>query len=648
MEDKKMKKTLLFAALAAAALAVSCQVKDVVIDTPENNDPAEIETPEFRTFVCEFATPDSKVAVTDAGKTSWEVGDEILINAGANGNERVTVTLTASDISADGKKATIEVPSSLAPYDRSSDRGIVSTYYAMYPAAAVAPGTLYYNQAFTNTNDKLMAACNVGDTFVFYNLNGIISFKVSGTFDKYVFYGNNDETVSYDVYPVRVRDDGDGPEVSYYKPADTYKNPTALTQVTGNLTADGTTVNYICLPGGANLTGGFTIKFYSGSTISHIATTNTAVNVEHGKILPLGDISSRLVEYVAPSYSDHTSAITGATDLSEADGPSNCYVISAPGAYKLPAVKGNKADKPAGTVFGVQLVWESYNNDQEVTLNSVIANVDFDGPTNYVFFETPATLKPGNALIAAKNSEDEIIWSWHIWIPETAFTTGTYGISSQTLMSRNLGALVDTKAEAANVDARSYGLIYQWGRKDPFLGSKRLNSSSQALIAGTGKSVSSSQFTIEQSIANPTTIVGYKGDWMTPENTTLWTESGDKSIYDPCPPGYRVPKRVSSDPLWSDVTALDASYGWEPNSTYGWWKLGTAVFPFAGYIDYDGGGVAHAYDRTRMWNAHKSTTEYAYDQQIWYENDMWKSKPDWQHRTACGNVVRCVVDWTIE
>lgn len=647
MEDKKMKKTLLFAALAAAALAVSCQVKEVVIDTPENNDPTEIEAPVTRTFVCEFAAPDSKVAVTDAGKTTWEVGDEIMIHGGKDGASRVKVTLAAEDILEEGKKAIISF-SGLDPYNR-SDAGVVSEYYAQYPASAVPTGNMYYECCFNSTNHMLLAACNVGETFVFFNLCGIISYKVSGDFNKVIFCGNNDETVAYsDYYQCRVRDDGSGAKLTIKKAGNGFPTNTQSDKLEAAVVADGTTVNYLCLPTGANFTGGFTFKFYKDDVLTKIATTSSAVNVSYGKILPLGDISTRLVDYVAPTSSDHVSGITGATDLSEANGPANCYVISAPGAYKLPAVKGNKADRSVGSVFGVQLVWESYNNDQEVTANSVIANVDFDGPTNYVFFETPATLKPGNALIAAKNSEDEIIWSWHIWIPETAFTTGTYGISSQTLMSRNLGALVDTKAEATTVDARSYGLIYQWGRKDPFLGSKRFNSSSQALVAGTGKSVSASQFTIEQSIANPTTIVGYKGDWMTPENTTLWTESGDKSIYDPCPPGYRVPKRVSSDPLWSDVTALDASYGWEPNSTYGWWKLGTAVFPFAGYIDYDGGGVAHAYDRTRMWNAHKSKTDYAYDQQIWYENDMWNSKPDWQHRTACGNVVRCVVDWTIE
>ena len=646
-----MKKSLVFAALAAAALAVSCQTKEVVIDTPDNNEPSEIEAPAVRTFVCEFASESTKYNIADDGTATWQAGDEILIHAGKDGNVRTIVTLTADDISADGKKATITI-TGLDGYDR-TDAGYVSSFYAIFPASAITTNkTLYYESRMEDFSKPAMGACDDGaGKFLFYNMCGIIKYTVEGDFDTCEFSGNADETVGYNVYQCRIAKTTSGMTLNWFKYGNGYKEADVIEYKSRSfdVVGDGSTVNYIVLPKGVNLTSGFTMKFKKEGNTVKVASTNTPVNIERNKILPLGNITSRLVDYDAPTPSTHESSITGATDLSVANGPSNCYVISAPGAYKLPVVKGN-SNTSAGNVFSVELLWESYNNEQTVTLNSVIANVDFDGPTNYVYFETPGTLKPGNALIAAKNEEDNIIWSWHIWIPETAFTTDTYGISSQTLMSRNLGALVDTKAEESTVDARSYGLIYQWGRKDPFLGSKRFNSSSQALVAGTAKSVSSSQFTIAQSIANPTTIVGYKGDWMTPENTTLWTESGDKSIYDPCPPGYRVPKRVSSDPLWSDVTALDASYGWEPNSTYGWWKLGTAVFPFAGYIDYDGGGVAHAYDRTRMWNAHKSKTEYAYDQQIWYDNDneAWQSKPEWQHRTACGNVVRCVVDWTIE
>ena len=624
-------------ALAATTLMVSCQRETVIEEAPVSNT--------VRTFTLTFAQPDTKVAVTDAGKTTWEVGDEILVHAGENGNERVTVTLTANDISADGKKATIKVEN-LGPYDR-SDAGVKSTYYAQYPASAVASGILYYESAFSVTNEKLMAACNVGDTFEFYNLCGLISYKVSGDFDKMAFMGNNDETVAYDVYQARVRDNGDGAEVTYWKPGNSYKNPSPLTTIEVNFTSDGDLVRYIGLPNGTSFGGGFTFKFYKGGELKKIATTKTAVNVEHGKILVLGDITSKLEDYVAPSTSDHTPAdwATGATDLSNGGvAAANCYVVSAAGVYKLPALKGNSAN-PAGNVFGVDLLWETCNSTEDVTANSVIEAVDFDNDNLY--FKTPSTLKPGNALIAAKDSEGKIIWSWHIWIPATAFTVDGFGISTKNIMSRNLGALVDTvvPGESETIDPRSIGLYYQWGRKDPFVGYKY--GSSGIEIASSGKAgrnmtKSSAQITVVDAIASPTMFVAYKGDWLTEHNSLLWGNGADKTIYDPCPAGYRVPGYESSDNLWKKLTEVD---GFEADKTRMYWKLGTAVFPMAGCFDYDG-GITHPYDRFWLWNTkeNSSNADYGEAQYLYDNSGTWASEPGWGKRKACGVNVRCVVE----
>ena len=623
-----MKKSLIIAAVFCAAIAVSCN----------KNIAEEPTAPASHIFTCVLGDPDSKVDIDEQGKVTWEVGDEIYIHAGKNGSESVTMTLTSSDISADGKTATIDI-GSLTGYDR-TDRGYISQFFAIFPASAASTSNnMYYETRVNDLSIPPMGGYDNGENvFIFRNLCGIIRYTVSGNFDSFAFSGNNDETVTYTPdYQVRLVLQNDGSEL-FERTSSNGANSAAQTVSTGAVAADGSTVNYICIPGGANLSGGFTIKFKDGDEVIKIAQTDTPVNIGRNKILDLGDITSKLENYVPPTSSDHRSSISGASDLSSVQ--ANCFVISNAGAYKFPVYKGN-SDTEAGSVFGVELLWETYNNDQSVTKNSVIEAVDFDGPENYVYFKTPDTLTPGNALIAAKDSEGAIIWSWHIWIPETPFTADYFDISTQKFMSRNLGALVDTKAENQEVDARSYGFFYQWGRKDPFIGAKKYNSSSLASIAGTAKTSSTVQFTIAQSIANPTVYVNFKGDWMTPEARDLWTEEGEKSIYDPCPAGYRVPKRISNDPIWSKVNELES---FDPNTDYGWWKLGTAVFPFAGYLDYSGSSVGHAYDRARIWNAHKSQEDYAYDQQIWIENGEWQSQPGWQHRTACGNTVRCVVD----
>lgn len=669
-------------AVSMAVLVLSCQ-KNPEPKAPEENSNSVTLTCAFPTIIDENGT---KVSLGVDGKTGWEVGDKIVIYGNPSSSDdtkRVVHEIAASEI-VNPEVAVFDVD--FTGLDVQYNSGTEGAYYPYTVAYPYTDGQPYYlstgdnnygRSCFQNTNQMLMAG-HVSDdksSIILNQINAAITFSVSGDFDSYTFSGRNGtEVVGYSTFVVEMnrRALGEGQYRQKYNNGGTTGD---LTIIQGSVNGNGTAVNYIFLPANAQKSGteapytydltsqryanvvylpdGFTIKFFKGGDLKKYITSSAPLVIAPGHMINLGVLPPEAMhDYVAPSKHDATHpAIAGATDLG-ASGTANCYIVDASidsnagKVFKFKAYKGNSTTG-VGDITSVSILWESYNNDQEVTANSVILEADFDKQSKNDYYEIcfkmPTTLHAGNALIAARNVSSEIIWSWHIWVPANMFTTGDYGISSQTLMSRNLGALVDTEAGESTVDARSYGLIYQWGRKDPFLGSKRFNSSSQALISGTAKTETTSQYTVAQSIANPTTYVAYKGDWMTPEDNTLWTEGGTKSIYDPCPFGYRVPSRVSTDPLWSNVTTLNVSYGWEPNSTYGWWKLGTAVFPFAGYIDYSGGGVAHAYDRTRIWNAHKDTAGYAYDQQIWYES-VWKSEPEWQHRTACGNSVRCVAE----
>lgn len=91
----------------------------------------------------------------------------------------------------------------------------------------------------------------------------------------------------------------------------------------------------------------------------------------------------------------------------------------------------------------------------------------------------------GNAVIAAYNSKNIILWSWHIWVNNSSpgqkskavlyktykwNATNIYGeesgeprVDGYPFMSCNLGALNNEPG-----DPSSAGLLYQWGRKDPF------------------------------------------------------------------------------------------------------------------------------------------------------------------------------------
>lgn len=240
-------------------------------------------------------------------------------------------------------------------------------------------------------------------------------------------------------------------------------------------------------------------------------------------------------------------------NLSE-NGTSNCYIVSSPGLYKFVPVKGNSST-PVGEIASVNVLWETFGTDIAPTIGSLIKNVKLN--KNYIYFTIPSDYKTGNALIGALNSDGEILWSWHIWITDIP-KSQTYYNNAGTVMDRNLGATSATPG-----DVRSLGLLYQWGRKDPFIGSGSIEIDSQAKSTIIWPDAVSSDYntgSIEFATANPTTFI--KGsNWFsasgTDDNNSLWLS--DKTIYDPCPVGWRVPDG-SQGGLWARAVGSVKSF----------------------------------------------------------------------------------------
>lgn len=170
-------------------------------------------------------------------------------------------------------------------------------------------------------------------------------------------------------------------------------------------------------------------------------------------------------------------------------------------------------------------------------------------------------------MIAVKDGA--ILWSWHIWYPEAEVA----GLNSKTgyeVMNMNLGAMHNTPG-----DVGSYGLLYQWGRKDPFPAAPTLTGTTATVgapiydgddneIKITNSSQSSTaDNNLAFAIANPTVCLSNYAqfntsrDWLQADmsNDALWgnpkgaernetndfLNKGAKSFYDPCPVGWRVP-----------------------------------------------------------------------------------------------------------
>ena len=255
-------------------------------------------------------------------------------------------------------------------------------------------------------------------------------------------------------------------------------------------------------------------------------------------------------------------------DLSQG-GTANCYIVyPVQGSYTFDLVKGNSSE-PVGEVSSVEVLWETYNNASVVKAGSVISSVILKG--DQVQFEIPEDAVSGNALIAAKDANGTILWSWHIWVVDydPVQTQQTY-ISGAVMMDRNLGALRSTP-----YDSTVNGMFYQWGRKDPLLGTYNATTFITTYPANVKQYTNSEAAkSVDYTIKNPTTVVAYlknpDGSWAT-----------TKTIYDPCPAGWRVPD--GGPGVWAGIdthTTIDTGYYLEPP-----YSEPRAYYPGTGYTD---------------------------------------------------------------
>ena len=282
--------------------------------------------------------------------------------------------------------------------------------------------------------------------------------------------------------------------------------------------------------------------------------------------------------------------------------PANCHIISAPGNYSFKAVKGNSLET-VGAVASAEVLWESFGTSVAPSKGDIVAEANYAASDGLIHIKTPSTLKDGNALVAAKDASGNILWSWHIWVcngwdPDK--TAQTYYNNSNVMMDRNLGA---TSAKPGDVTA--LGLLYQWGRKDPFLGSSSISEDIDAKSTLTWPDAvlsSKETGTIAYSIAHPTTFIAtreenydwfYTGEFIT--DNTRWQE--EKTIYDPCPAGWKLPNgsSPSKEDYW--INSIGKRFLVYPmdydlfgiNLTKAFGDADTIWYPLAGYrVDYSG------------------------------------------------------------
>lgn len=296
----------------------------------------------------------------------------------------------------------------------------------------------------------------------------------------------------------------------------------------------------------------FYIAMPSGST----STTYTNVRIELATID--GKVCTKTLKSSTGGLVIERSKITPAsfntvyaTDLS-ATATANTYMVSSAGLYRFNAtVKGNGGLDPLtgatattinpSDIAGAKVLWEVYAQGRAIKHNGSSYDIRYDG--GYIYFNTPDTFVEGDACVAIYDSENKILWSWLIWATNDP---GTLVHNEKTFMGRNLGAF--------NIGNQMRGFLYQWGRKDAFSAADGGNKTYTYVPSfDTAFNWVNSVQSISWSIQNPTTRVlsdkvQSTESWLTADEYGLKPWRDDvKTIYDPCPPGWRVPSKTEMD-----------------------------------------------------------------------------------------------------
>lgn len=269
---------------------------------------------------------------------------------------------------------------------------------------------------------------------------------------------------------------------------------------------------------------------------------------------------------------------SSATDLS-ALATANTYIVSGAGQYKFRAtVKGNGGLDPItgstattinpADIAGVRVLWELSSQGRAIKHDGVSYDISY--ANGYVYFSTPDSFVSGDACVAVYDSSDNILWSWVIWATPQPGTTEYNGA---TFMDRNLGAI--------DVGNCMRGFLYEWGRKDAFSAANGgYDVYPYVPVASSVFTHSTGPATMAYAIAHPTDWVrGSSYTWMGDTECTAKPWRTDvKTIYDPCPAGWRIPVKEEI----SGITGLPNTGiggGYDPNESYkGFGNPGTGYY----------------------------------------------------------------------
>ncbi|MDR2148760.1 MAG: hypothetical protein LBE91_20150 [Tannerella sp.] len=231
------------------------------------------------------------------------------------------------------------------------------------------------------------------------------------------------------------------------------------------------------------------------------------------------------------------------------------FIYANGGTIPLPATPGD---------LSVALDWKDKSGN--VIQNQTGIAVINPNNRNESYIKVEAGEVQGNAVIVFRIN-GAIYWSYHLWVTEYSPYEPAGQILYQTpqniknvFMDRNLGAMDTVYNSAGNFP----GIPYQFGNKNPnvfrettYWDVNNVSHSGETITSGI--SPATTVLRPRESIpamlhAMRYPILGVPSGMIavTVEEPYIWrTKGGNKTAYDPCPEGYRVPQQESSGALSS-------------------------------------------------------------------------------------------------
>ena len=338
-------------------------------------------------------------------------------------------------------------------------------------------------------------------------------------------------------------------------------------------------------------------------------------------------------------------------------------------------------------VDGAEIVWADAANLVHSPAIKHDANNDA-----FLEFEVKASdIQSGNAVVAVTKSDGAgsktVLWSWHLWFaPKDAldkikvtnhqnvnyyFTKEALGWKPTLWRGSTIARTVKVKVEqtVANNGTKAYTVInitqnpgsqkkgattlYQFGRKDAFPGAD-IKQGSITENAGNNMSIQNgiqnpgSFYTLGDSWSKtPPAGYSYNNLWSADNTVTGGVNVGNdnpivKTIYDPCPVGFKMPANNAFTGFTADgqnlstlnVDGTDNGWTFYINSGHIFWtngsKTATIYVPASGYRDRHDGSLNNVNNGGCYWSAVPSSQG-----QSCSLNFYWKDVHPLSHNPRC-------------